>query len=432
MNFIRLCVSRPVGVSVGVLLIVLFGLLSLYAIPVQLTPNVDVPVIVVETRWRGANPLEIETEIVDRQEEMLRSVKGLRKMTGTCSDSRATITLELQPDIDKSDALRDVNDKLRQVTGYPLEADQPTVQATNPAIDSPIAWLMLYAGADDTSNVRELRDFAEDYIKPYLDRVEHVAQVRIFGGLEREVQVRVNAGQLAARGLTFRQIQEALRRQNENISAGTRSQGKRDYTIRTVGQYQSMGEILNTIVAYTPGGPVYVRDVAEVERTFRKPSSFVRSKGQYVLAFSVRREVGSNVIQVMDDLQDAIVRVNEQVLQARDMKLDLRQVYDETLYINQAIRMVQTNIIFGGAFAIIVLMLFLRNWRATLVVALSIPISVIGTFVFVVAMGRTLNVISLAGIAFAVGMVVDNAVVVLENIYRHRQLGKSAVQAALD
>ena len=433
MNLIRTCLNRPVGVSVGVLLVVLFGLLSLFAIPVQLTPNVDTPIIVVRTNWRGASPEEVEQEIVERQEELLQSVKGLKKMTSESHDDFGTITLEFYQNVDKDVALRDVSDKLRQVSNYPLEVDEPTVQASDAAAESPIAWLILYSDdASRSGDVRKLRDFAEDYIKPYLDRVPGVSQVDVYGGLEREMQVRVDAGNLAARGLTFGQIVAALRQQNENISAGTRSQGKLDFTVRTIGQYESAEEILDTVVAYTDGGPVYVRDVAEVELGFKDAISFVRSKGQDVLALPVRREVGTNVLEVMEGVKNAIVRVNEEVLKARGLRLELTQVYDETVYILQSMRMVQSNILFGGTFAIIVLMLFLRNWRATLVVALAIPIAVIGTFVAVVAFGRTLNVISLAGIAFAVGMVLDSAIVVLENIYRHRQLGKDIFEAAYD
>jgi len=422
-----------VGVSVAVLLVLLFGLLSLFAIPVQLTPNVDVPVVTVRTLWTGANPQEIEREVIDRQEEMLQSVKGLQKMTSQSRDNFGVVRLEFYTDVDKDAALRDVNDKLRQVTGYPLEVDEPTVEASEAAEETPIGWLILRAkDPSHGEDVRKLADFAEDYIKPYLDRVTGVAAVRVWGGLEREIQVRVDAGELAARGLTFRQVVAALRQQNENISAGTRAQGKLDFTVRTVGQYESEEEVLATVVAYTAGGPVYVRDVAEVELSYKKPTSFVRNEGQYVLALPVWREVGTNVLEVMEGVAEAIARVNDEVLRARGLDLELVRIYDETVYIKRSIRMVETNILFGGSFAIAILMLFLRNWRATLVVALAIPIAVIGTFVVVVALGRTLNVISLAGIAFAVGMVLDSAIVVLENIYRHRQMGKAVFDAALD
>jgi len=433
MNLIRLCVRRPVGVSVGVLLVVLFGVLALFNIPIQLTPDVDTTVLTVTTRWPGANPQEVEREIVDRQEEMLQSVKGVREMTSQSGNNQATITLEFYPEVSREIALRDVSDKLRQVSGYPIEVDEPTVEAADADIGATIAWLILYSeDASRSEEVRVLRDFAEDYIKPYLDRVPGVASVDVYGGLEREMQVRVDPAALAGRGLTFTQVMEALRRQNANISAGQRTQGKRDLTVRTIGEYESPEEILDTVIAYTAGGPVYIRDVAEVELSYKRSTGFVRSKGQFVLAFPVRRETGTNVMTVMAGVRDAIDRVNREVLQKRGLRLDLTQVYDETVYIDQSIAMVQNNIVYGGVLAIIVLMLFLRNWRATAIVALSIPIAVIGTFLVVASMGRTINVISLAGMAFAVGMVVDNAIVVLENIFRHRQMGKDAIRAALD
>lgn len=435
MNLIRLCIDRPVGVSVGVLLLVLFGTLSLFTIPVQLTPNVDVPKITVNTNWIGANPQEIESEIVERQEEQLRSVKGLREMRSTCRDGNGTIELEFYNDVDRDVALRDVTDKLRQVTGYPPEVDEPTVFAADTARDSEIAWLILFStdrtpGADLRNP--ELYDFADDYIKPYLDRVEGVGSTDIYGGRRREVHVQIDAGNLAARGITYQQVEAALRGQNLNVSAGTVRQGKRDYAIRTVGQYDKLKEIEDTVVTYTPAGPVYVKNVATVELTYAKQYGFVRSKGEYVLAFPVRREVGANVITVMAKLREAIRKINREVLAARKLQLELVQVYDETVYIDQAIELLRNNIVVGGALATTVLLVFLRNWRATLIVMLSIPISVIGTFLFMASTGRTMNVVSLAGLAFAVGMVVDNAIVVLENIYRHHQMGKSALQSAFD
>ncbi|MBL8878909.1 MAG: efflux RND transporter permease subunit [Phycisphaerales bacterium] len=432
MNLIKLCVDRPVGVSVGVLLLIFFGLLALFALPVQLTPNVDIPVVQIQTLWNGANPQEVEQEIIDKQEEQLRSVKGLKKMTSSSGDNMGTVTLEFYNGVDKAEAMREVNDKLRQVSDYPIEVDQPTVALQDPAVDSPIAWLILHPTSGDDAHMPELYDFAEDNIKPYLDRVRGVASVKIYGGREREVRVDVDAGKLAARSLTFRQVQTALRLQNANISAGSRAEGKREYAIRTVGQYQSIDEILSTVVAYTSGGPVYVRDIASVSNAFARQRSFVRSKGQNVLALPVTREVGTNVIEVMDGVKAAIAKINQEVLTGRDLKLELEQVYDETIYINQAIGMVQSNAIYGTILTIIVLMAFLRNARATLAVALAIPISVIGTFVVIVAMGRTLNVISIAGIAFAIGMVVDNSIVVLENIFRHRESGKPMLRACVE
>ncbi|MEW6249947.1 MAG: efflux RND transporter permease subunit [Planctomycetota bacterium] len=432
MNLIRLCIARPVAVTVGVLLVVLFGLLALFVIPVQLTPNVDTPVVTVTTYWWGANPQEVEREITDRQEEQLKSVKGLRQMSSDSRDNQSQIVLEFYPHVDKDAALRDVNDKLRQVTGYPPEIEEPTIQAADSSVDTPIAWLMLRDLTNGGERIRELRDFAEDFVEPYLERVPGVAKVELYGGLRREVKVAVDPGRAAARGVSLGQIREALLRQNQNISAGTRTLGKRDYALRTVGQYTSPEEVLNTVVAATSGGPVYVRDVADVELGFERTRGFVRSQGQYVMAVPVWREVGTNVITVMNGVKDAIRRVNAEVLSARQMGIDLVQVYDETDYIRHSIDMVRDNILYGSALVLGLLLAFLRSWRATAVLALTIPVSIVGTFVVIVAFGRTLNVISLAGIAFAVGDVVDSAYVVLENIYRHKQMGKPVHHAVLD
>lgn len=433
MNLIRICVDRPVAVAVGVLLLVMFGLLSLFQLPVQLTPDVDVPVLTVSTAWPGANPQEVEREIIDRQEDQLRSVRGLRKMTSTSKDNSGVVTLEFYRGVDKYQAQREINDKLGQVQGYPIEVEEPVVQLQNEEMNNIIAWLILYPGKGrDDDEVRKLRDFAEDFVKPYLDRVKGVAGVPVYGGFEREVQIRVDAGQLAARGITFRQLETALRQQNADISAGTRMQGKRDYAVRTAGQFESLDEIRSTVIASTAGGPVYVHDVAEVQQAYKDPEGFVRSNGQYVLAMPVRAEVGSNVVAVMTDLKKAIAKVNEEALRGRGMDLELVQVYDQTLYIQHAIDMVQSNIVYGSALVLGLLLAFLRSWRATAVLALTIPVSIIGTFVVIVLLGRTLNVISLAGIAFAVGDVVDSAYVVLENIFRHRQLGKPIREAVLD
>lgn len=433
MNLIRICIERPVGVSVGVLLVCLFGLLAAFALPVQLTPTVDVPVVTVSTRWPGANPSEVEREVIDRQEELLRSVKSVRKMTSTSRDNGGEVTLEFYANTDKNEAIRDVNDKLRQVQGYPIEVEQPTIQAGDTQMSNTIAWLLLSSTEpEDNDEVRKLRDFAKDYVQPYLDRVKGVASTDIYGGFEREVKIQIDAGKLAARHILYRDVEQALRRQNENIAGGRSTQGKRDFSLRTVGQYQSVDEILNTVVADTPGGPVYVRDVAQVVNSFKRAEGLVRSKGRYVLAFPVRRETGANVIEVMDELKGAIRRINDEVLHGRGMALEMTQSYDETVYIRQSIDMVQSNIVYGSALVLGLLLAFLRSWRATAVLALTIPVSIIGTFLIVALLGRTLNVISLAGIAFAVGDVVDSAYVVLENIFRHKQMGKPIQQAVYD
>ncbi|HSW45794.1 MAG TPA: efflux RND transporter permease subunit [Phycisphaerae bacterium] len=430
MDIIRYMINNPVKVTVGVLLTCLFGVLALFQIPIQLTPNVDEPIVTVTTRWPGKSAREVEREIIDRQEEKLKGVSGLRKMTSEAVEGQATITLEFFIGTDMDSALREADEKLNQVTGYPLDMEKPELESADTALASPIAWILLKAR--DGSDVSTLRDFVWDEVKPILERVEGLSSVDVYGGREREVHVLADPARLAARSLTLRDLEAAMQRENITISAGTIEIGKRDFIYRTVGEYDDPMQVSNTVIAYRDGGPVFVRDVARVIRTHEKARSFVRSKGQPVLAIPARRETGANVISVMEGLRKQIDKVNREILQGRNLELELTQVYDETVYIRSAIDLVRSNFFYGGILAVLVLMFYLRNVRATGVVALSIPISVVATFLVVSLLGRNLNVVMLAGMAFAVGMVVDNAIVVLENIYRHRQMGKGGFQAALE
>jgi len=428
MELIRWMIHKPVTVSVGVILLVLFGLVSLFGFPVQLTPDVERPIITVETTWPGAAPEEVEREIIDRQEDVLKGVTGLRKMTSESQDSRGTITLEFYVGVDKNTALRDVSDKLRQVEEYPEEANEPVVSSGEADVEAAIGWFLFYR--TDHGDVSTYRDFLEDFIQPRIERVEGVASVNIFGGVEREVQVRVNAAALAAKGLTFTDLRRALQSENLNVAAGTLAEGKRDYSVRTVARYESIQQVLDTVVGYTAGGPVYVRDVADVVKAHKKQTMMVRSRGKPVIAMNVTKETGANVLETMRNLQKVIKDLNETVLKPRGLVLE--QVYDQTEYIDAAIQLVLKNLLLGTLLAVAVLMLFLRSKSATITLAVSIPISVVGAFLVLALLGRTLNVISLAGIAFSVGMVVDGAIVVLENIYRHLQMGKKRFEAALD
>ena len=327
MSFIRFAINNPVKVTVGVMLVVLFGFLSVFAIPIQLTPNVDTPTVSIETRWRGASVQEIEREIIDRQEAVLKGVSNLREMTSRAREGRASIELEFWVGTDRDAAVQDVSEKLRQVTGYPDEADEPAVYASDSSEESPIAWLKFVA--DDDVDVNKLRHFLEEKVLPELERAEGVSRASVYGGRAREVQIRVDAAKLAARKLTFRDVEAALRRENENISAGTIAQGRRDFTFRTVGRYEDVRQIEDTIIAYQDAGPIHIRDIAQVKNTFKKPYSFGRSRGKPTLALPVHRRTGTNVITVMDSLKTKIKHVNEAILAPRNMGLHLYQTYVE-------------------------------------------------------------------------------------------------------
>lgn len=435
-------IQNPVKVAVGVILLVLFGTLTIIPpsiapsplrAPVQLTPNTDEPIVTVSTAWEGAAPEEVEREILEKQEDMLKAVNNVKKMTGTATQGAASIELEFEVGTDQDVAKQDVSDALRQVK-YQIpqnEFDNPTVKSGREFGEEAIAWMILSSDRDDLY-VPDLYTFIWEDVKPFLERVDGIASVAVFGGREREIQVVVDPHALAGAGITFEELQGALVSQNTNVAAGNSSQGKRDIVIRTMGRYESLEDIRQTVIKVGPGGPIRVGHIAEVKDSFKKEYGFVRSQGKFVIAIPAFRRTGANVIEAMEGLKKAIHEVNDTILAPRGLKLDLTQVYDETTYIHSSIDLVKSNIIWGGLLAIAVLLVFLRSLSATFIVAVSIPICVIGTFLIIPMTDRTINVIMLAGLAFAVGMVVDNAIVVLENIYRHREMGKSAWQAASD
>ena len=275
-------------------------------------------------------------------------------------------------------------------------------------------------------------DFVEDIIKDRVERIEGVSAVNIFGGVTRELQVVIDPRRLSRYGLTVLQMVQTLRTENISISAGDVDEGKRRYVVRTEGSLNTEETIRNVVLrsGVSDGGigRVRVSDVADVNFAYKEPTSRLRYKGQPGLAFNVVRESGANVIEVMENLRVTLDELSKGPV--ADAGLNLKQVYDETIYIDGAINLVTQNIWIGGLLAALVLILFLQSLRATLVVSLSIPVSIVATFVVMAVTGRTLNVISLAGIAFAVGMIVDAAIVVLENIFRLREQGYNRREAA--
>ena len=446
MKLVEGSVKQPVTVIVCVLLVVLAGVLALRKLPIQLTPTVSSTVVSVSTFWEGASPSEVERSIVEKQEEKLQGVAGIQQMTSVSSQGSGRVRLEFAVGTDPDAALREVSDKLRQVQSYPPNVDQPVVEASDPENKDYIAWIVLEAGrgAIDAEgqplDVRTLQDFAFDRLKPRIERVDGVSEVNCLGGSERELQVRFDSERLAQRGLTVDDLIAALNAANRNASAGTVHEAKNEVAVRAVGQFENPEQVAAVVVATRDGRAILVGDVAEVAVSYKKPTGFVRSSGEPVIAINVQQEVGSNIVEVMRGVRAAVAEMNseggilasESAKRAMTTPMHLRIVYDQTIYIDDALALVRDNIWQGGLLAMMTLLFFLRSWRAIAIIGVAIPISLIGTIVVLLALGRTVNVISLAGLAFAVGMLVDNSIVVLENIWRHMEMGKSAVRASID
>jgi HAE1 family hydrophobic/amphiphilic exporter-1 len=434
MKLIRTAIERPTAVVSAVLMVIMFGLVAFETIPIQLIPDVNRPVITVDTNWYGASPAEVEREIVNRQEEVLRGIEGLAEMSSKSEDGSGTITLEFDVSANMDKALLLVSNRLDRVSGYPEEADEPTLKTAG-SEDQAIAWFIIKRLPGNDKSVHTFGELAKDVFQDRLERVAGVGSVNVFGGSEREIRVEIDPRALARYRLMVSDVVRAMRAANASVTAGDITEGKRRYVVRTQGDLDTVEQIRSVVLRGAANNTtrlarVTVGDVAKVAYGFKDPVARIRNLGEPALAMNATRETGANVIETMQGIREAIQELSDGP--AKNAGLTIKQAYDETVYIDSAIDLVKQNIYIGGVLAAIILLLFLRSPRATLVVALAIPVSVIGSFVAMAALGRSLNVISLAGIAFAVGMVVDAAIVVLENIYRLRQTGISARKAAYE
>ena len=429
MDIVSYSLKKPVSVAVAVILIITFGIIGLKSLPIQLTPDVETPKITVQTVWAGATPFEIEKEIIEKQEEALKGLQGLTKLESSSYNSFGEVTLTFELETIVEDALLRVSNTLDEVSNYPDNADKPIIEASG-ANNSPIVWMVMRPTEKNHEHITHYLTYFEENIRQHFERIKGVGSMFIGGGVEDELHVTLDMEKMARSHITINQVTSALQRANVTTSAGVLGVGRKNYRIRTLGQFQSPEDTLD-VVLYDDGlRRVRLKDIATVSKGYDKASSTVLHNGDEVIVVGLRKETGANVLEMSDRVEEVVNRLNDGVLAEKGLSMKL--VYDQRAYINTAINLVKKNVLIGATLAIVVLLIFLRSVRTTVTTAMSIPISVIGTFIFLWLAGRNLNVVSLAGISFAVGMLVDNSIVVLENIDRHRKMGKNAYQAALE
>ncbi len=430
-GLIRSAIAHPIAVLAIVIAMVLFGVASLQSIPIQLTPDIDKPVLQVRVSWPGASPQDVEREIVLRLERELTGLNGVQSVESDSRRGSARVTLTYGVGQDMDAALVKLLSQLSRVSDLPAEASEPTVNTSN-SDDSPIARMALVAKDGVDVDIDTLSNFVDDLIVEPLSRINGVSEVTVRGGADREVRVVLDMDRVAAYGLSVAEIAEAIRGSTAEVTAGEITEGRRSFTLRTEAitytPETARNLVLRTDARNGQISVVRLSDVAEVELGFKTPDSFRRLNGKPAITFAVLREPASNVVATLDSLKTEVARLNQGILAERG--LDLRIVYDETIYIGSSLDLVQSNIIIGGALAISVLLTFLRAVLPTAIVMIAIPVSIVSTFVAISALGLSINVISLAGLAFAVGMVVDASIVSLENIYRLRQSGVPLMKAA--
>lgn len=424
MRLLRLALANPVAVTVAVLLAFLFGAISLARLPVQLTPEVERPEISVTTNWRSAAPQEVESEIIEPQEDALRGVPGSVEMLAQARNGSGVITLTFESGINLDRALLEVINRLNRVPSYPIDADEPII-STGGGNGRAIAWFIIKPIDGNTRDIASYNDYLEEVVQSRFERVPGVALSQVRGGREREVRITFDPYRAAALDIQLPQVLELV--DASDVSGGSADVGRRSYTLRFDGAYQ-LDDLESLIIDWREGSPVLLRDVADVELKLVDRTGFVIQNGQPAMAVNAYRETGVNVINVMNGLKKAAADLSEGPLKRANLSIE--QVYDETIYIDRSLALVGSNLALGVLLAIAVLWWFLRRFRATLIVALAIPASIFATFIVLDLTGRTINVISLAGIAFAVGMVLDAAIVVLENIVRLREQGMDALTAA--
>lgn len=422
-------VKRGTLTTVIVLIVCVLGVLAALKIPVQMIPDLDVRVISVRTNWAGATPQDVEKEILIEQEEYLQTLPNLSRIVATASSGRAEIELEFPFGTDITEMMIRVNNALSQVPSYPETADEPRIYANSFSSNA----FMFFSVTPLPDNPRQLDmdlmgDFVEDQVKTRLSQVPGVSEVGVFGGAERQIQILLDPQKLAQRQLSLTQVRAAIRSRNRDRSGGDIDDGKRQYLVRTIGRFDSVEELNQLILDRRDDTIIRLQDVGTVTMDHFEKRYNTRYNGKPNIFVTINREAGSNVIDIKQALLQQLDQVNTEVLNPAGMMMN--HMSDDVRYVQESVKNVWKNLALGSLLAIGVMFLFLRSVKTTAIGVMGIPICIIVAFLGLLITGRTINVISLAGVAFAIGMTLDNSIVVLESIELERRKGASLFEAA--
>lgn len=422
MNFAQGSVKRPILTTVIFLVIITLGIVSFWRLSIDLMPEVTYPTISVITNYSNVGPQEMEELVTRPIEEALAAVQGVEEITSSSSEGTSSVRVSFAWGTDLDVAANDVRDRIDRVMGrLPEDITRPMIRKFDLS-----AFPIMMIGISSNMNPLDLRQLVEDQVKYRLERVPGMAAIDIRGGLMREIHVDLKAAQLKALGLSTEAIINALRNENRNIPAGLYQRGNLEVLVRTQGDFRSLDEIEKTVVAVKQGTPILIRDVADVSDSWQEVRDYVRIDGKNGLRISVNKQSGANTVTVAEAVKAELARINQDIPQIK-----LIPLMDTSTYIKRSISNVGQSTLIGGILAVIILFLFLRNISSTGIIATAIPISIIATFGLMYFGGFTLNIITFGGLALGIGMLVDCAIVVLENIYRHREQGAGPIPSAL-
>jgi HAE1 family hydrophobic/amphiphilic exporter-1 len=424
MKLAEVCVKRPVFATMLILTFVVLGLFSYTQLGVDQFPKIDLPTVTVRTILPGASPEEIESQISKPIEEVINTISGIEELRSTTLEGVSLVVAQFVLDKDADVAAQEVRDKVATVIGQlPRETEPPVIERVD--FDAaPVLSISVYGNRP----LRELTEIADKQIKQRLESVRGIGSVQIVGGRRREIQLWLDADKLQAYRLTIDQVRNAIRAQDVEVPGGRIDQGPNELVLRTLGRVENVRDFEKLVIATVNGSPVYLRDVARVEDGFEEPRSLARQDGAPAVSLLVRKQSGTNTVQVADTIRERLQELRGQL--PPDIHADI--IRDQSRFIKASVDAINEHLIIGGILAAIVVLLFMRNLRSTIIAAVAVPISIIATFTAMVGLDMTLNNLTMLGLTLAVGIVIDDAIVVLENIYRYiEEEGYPPMRAAI-
>lgn len=425
MRIVNLAVKRPVTMIIVVAVVIITGFFTLSRMAVELYPEMKLPIAAVITSYPGAGPEEVEAQVTKTLENSLGTVSGIKEIISESTPGSSLVLISFNWGTNMDSAVIDIREKTGMIEKFlPSEADKPMVLKMDPTM-MPIVQMGLSAGKDISP--AQLQSIAEDVIEPRLARIPEVASVVVTGGLEREIKVEVDPVKLENYGLTLSQVNQMLQAENFNMSSGKVDQGTREYYVRNLQQFESVDDISQVAILTPTGATVYLGDIAAISDGFKEDTQKTRLDGDYAVGVHCLKQSDANTVKACDAIKHEMAQIEKDL----GMDLNVKIVLDQSQYIKESLNTTTRMIFEGALLAMLVLFLFLRNFRSTLIIFTAIPLSIVATFILMFFNNDTLNLITLGGLALGIGRMVDDSIVVFENIYRHRSLGLSPVDAAL-
>ncbi len=422
MNLPEFSVNRRVTISMFILIIVLGGIVSFFGLGLDLMPDLEFPILSVITRYEGVAPEEVENLITKHIEEVCSSIKGVKNIYSASFEGSSVVMAEFEWGTNLDFAAQDIRENIDMINMI-MPTDAESSNVVKFAISQMPVLVYAVTGMKDTM---QLRKYIKENVTPRLERIEGVAMAAAFGGLEREINVFVDKTKLQAYNLSMNEIIMTLARENINVSAGQVTKEYSEYLIRTLGEYKNLDAIRNTVLRRVKGVPIYIKDVAQVKDTHKEVRDITRLNGKDAVIMMISKQSGVNTVKMSNKVKKTIKEMKEKM----SNDVEFYAVMDQADIIKKVLANTASNALVGAILAIVLIFFFLRNWRPTLGISLTIPISIIATFIGLYAFKYTFNIFTLGGLALVVGMLVDNAIVVIENTFRHLELGKGRKEAA--